>query len=137
MAQVGTGREPTAGGADLDARALEQELEALEGSLTAAPMRWPWLLVVLGLLAVVGLALHGYTAYAAVARIDANSRIETPNPLALFQEVATNGPKVGSTVESSSRATYARSLEQFVLDGTGVGLGIVLVIAGAFILLNR
>ena len=41
-------------------------------------------------------------------------------------------PAVGSTVEASSRATYTRALEQFVLDGTGLILGFVLGVAGLF-----
>jgi hypothetical protein len=93
--------------------------------------------MVVGLLMVVGLAVHGATAYATIARININARIDTPNPVVLFQDVATNGPRVGNTVESSSRATYARALEQFVLDGTGVAFGIVLAIAGLFVKANQ
>jgi len=96
-----------------------------------------WLLVVVGLVAIVGLGLHGYTAYATITRVNDNSRIDTANPAFLFQDVATNGARVGTTVEASSRATYARSLEQFLLDGTGLCIGIVLVVAGVFVRVNQ
>jgi hypothetical protein len=55
----------------------------------------------------------------------------------MFQDLATNGPKVGSGVGSSSRATYTRTLEQFVLDGAGVLLALVLVVAGLFVRFNN
>jgi hypothetical protein len=116
--------------------ALLEELEAIERPATARP-RWPWLLVVVGAAAIVALGFHAYTAYATVDRINQSSRIEAVNPLVLFQDVATNGPRVGANVESSSRGAYARALEQFALDGTGVCLGIVLVVAGCFVLLNQ
>ena len=95
------------------------------------------LLIAVGFLAIVAMGIHGYTAYATIARINDTSRIETANAALLFQDVATNGPRVGSTVEASSRATYARSLEQFLLDGTGLSLGIVLVVAGVFVRVNQ
>jgi len=44
--------------------------------------------------------------------------------------------RVGGTVEASSRATYTKALEQFLLDGTGVSLGLVLAVAGAFVRAN-
>jgi hypothetical protein len=114
--------------------ALLEEIEALE-RLPRKPM-WAWWLVIVGLVALAGLAYHGYTAYATIAQIDVRSKIDTPNPVALFSDLATNGPRVGSTVETSSRAAYTRALEQFVLDGTGVGLGLTLVFGGLFIRLN-
>jgi hypothetical protein len=113
-------------------------LEQMERPAVAGPLRvLPWVLVVVGLVAILGLGIHGYTAYATIARVNDNSKIETANPLLLFQDVATNGPRVGSTVEASSRATYARSLEQFLLDGTGLCLGIVLVLSGFFVRANQ
>jgi hypothetical protein len=131
---------PQVGGEDrantADVMRLEQELAGLEQWLDRRPMRWPWLLVIAGLVLVVGLGAHGYGAYSTIVRIDANSRIDTPNPVVVFQDVATNGPRVGSAVETSSRAAYSRSLEQLVLDGTGVALGLVLVLAGGFIRVN-
>src|SRR5258708_29354393 len=103
---------------------IEQELDRLERP--GAPLRvLPRLLVLVGLVVVVGLGVHGYTAYATIARINVNSKIETANPVLLFQDVATNGPRLGSTVEASSRVTYARALEQFLLDRTGLLVGIV------------
>jgi len=96
----------------------------------------PWLLIAVGFVVIVGLGMHGYTAFATIARINDASRIDTSNPVLLFQDVATNGPRVGSTVDASSRATYARALEQFLLDGTGLCMGIVLVLAGVFVRVN-
>src|SRR5438445_481740 len=61
----------------------------------------------------------------------------TPNPVVLFQDLATNGPRVPATVEASSRNTYGRALSQFVLDGTGLCLGFTLAFAGLFIRANQ
>ncbi len=116
---------------------VEQQLERVERPQGARTHVLPWLLIVIGLVAVVGLGIHGYIAYSTINRIDVNSRIESTNPAMLFQDVATNGPRVGSTVEASSRSTYARALEQFVLDGTGLSMGIVLVVAGFFVRANQ
>ena len=97
----------------------------------------PWLLVIVGLAAIVGLGIHASLAYATIDRINVNSKIATPDPASLFQDVATNGPRVGSTVEASSRSTYNKALEQFLLDGTIVLVGIVLVVAGVFVRVNQ
>ena len=124
--------------AELEANLLERQLHAMERPADGQRSVWAWaVVVVLGVLLVVGLGIHGYTAYATIARINVNSRIETPNAVVLFQDVATNGPRVGATVESSSRATYTKALEQFLLDGTGLLLGVVVAICGVFIRLNR
>ena len=120
-----------------DLALIEQQLERMERPPGARLRVLPWLLVVVGLVAIVGLGIHGYTAYATINRINSNSKIETANPVLLFQDVATNGPRVGTTVEASSRATYARALEQFLLDGTGLTFGIVLVVAGFFVRANQ
>jgi hypothetical protein len=120
-----------------DLALIEQQLQRMEQPPTARLRVLPWLLVVVGLVAIVGLGLHGYTAYATITRIDDDSRLETSNPVLLFQDVATNGPRVGGTVEASSRATYTRALEQFLLDGTGLMFGIVLAVAGCFVRANQ
>lgn len=113
-------------------------LEQIERPPARGPLRvLPWLLIAVGFLVIVGLGIHGYTAYATIARINDTSKLDTSNPILLFQDVATNGPRVGSTVEASSRATYARALEQFLLDGTGVCLGLVLVLGGFFVRMNQ
>jgi hypothetical protein len=137
MVQVGRDGEAAVGTADLELSRAQAQLEALERPADGGRSVWPWVLVVAGLLVIAGLGFHGYTAYATIARVNVNSKIDTPNPIVLFQDVATNGPKVGATVESSSRSTYTRALEQYVLDGTGLVLGLVLAIGGVFFRLNQ
>jgi hypothetical protein len=122
--------------ADMELSLLEQQLQAMERPPRARQPLWPWLLVLAALLLIGGLGAHGSTAYATIARVDGNSNIVTANPVMLFQDVATNGPRVGSAVEASSRATYTKALEQFVLDGTGMLLGLVLAAAGVFVRAN-
>jgi cellobiose-specific phosphotransferase system component IIC len=119
-----------------EASLIEQQLEAMERPRDARATRLPWVLVVVGLLAIVGLGIHGYTAYATIARINSAARIDSANPIAMFQDIATDGPRIGATVEASQRSTYSKALEQFLLDGTGLTLGLVLVLAGLFIRAN-
>jgi hypothetical protein len=132
MAGVSRDGEAQVAAREVELSQITRQLEELERPLERSAPRWPWLLIVAGLVAIVGLGVHSYTAYATITRINVNSKIDTPNPIVLFQDVATNGPRVGSTVESSSRATYGKALEQFVLDGTGVCLGLVLTAGGLF-----
>src|SRR5438067_11960088 len=115
---------------------LEQELAAMERPRSPRQPLLPWVLVAVGLLVIVGLGFHGYAAYSTIAQINDASKIDTPNPIVMFQDVATNGPRIGATVVASSRSTYSRALEQFLLDGTGFVLGIVLVVAGVFVRVN-
>ena len=122
--------------ADLEVLLIEQQLDEMERSVSAGPPRWSWLVVIAGLLVVVGLGIHASTALGTINRVNTNSKIETPNALVLFQDLATNGPRVPPSVESSSRNTYSRALTQFVLDGTGVCLGIALLVGGVFIRAN-
>ncbi len=122
---------------DLELSLARAQLDAMERPAGGGRSVWPWVLVVVGLLVIAGLGFHAYTAYATVARINVNSKIDTPSPVVLFQDVATNGPRLGSTVEASSRATYTKALEQFVLDGTGLLAGLVLVVVGVFIRANQ
>jgi hypothetical protein len=119
-----------------EASLIEQQLEAMERPRDARATRLPWVLVVVGLLAIVGLGIHGYTAYATIARINSAARIDSANPIAMFQDIATDGPRIGATVEASQRSTYSKALEQFLLDGTGLARGLVLVLAGLFIRAN-
>jgi hypothetical protein len=122
--------------AELDAGRIEQQLAAMEHAASAQKPRWPWLLVIGGLVMVVGLGAHAYTAFETIDRINASSKIGTPNALALFQDLATNGPRVPPSVESSSRNAYGRAVTQFVLDGTGACIAITLVIGGLFVRAN-
>jgi hypothetical protein len=96
-----------------------------------------WLLVVAGLLAISGFGFQGYTAYTTIARVDATSKIVTPSPVLLFPDVATNGPRVGATIDPSNRATYTKALEQFLLGGTGLCLGLTVSLAGLFVRANQ
>jgi hypothetical protein len=114
----------------------ERRLESLESAI-AGGMRWAWVLVAAGLVLMLAAGVHGSTAYGVIMRIDAPANIATPNPLALFQDVATLGPRVGNAVETNQRRTYAQALEQFVVDGAGVSLGIALVAGGLFVLGNE
>jgi hypothetical protein len=116
---------------------LEQQLAAMERSRGARLGRWPWVLVLAGVVAVAAFGFQAYTAYATIGRIDALSRIATASPVVMFQDIATNGARVGASVEASNRATYTRALEQFVLDGTVVCLGLAAILAGLFVRLNQ
>ena len=136
MVQIERDGEAAVAAADLEVRRLEQQLDLMERPSQARRARWPWVLVVAGLLLIVGLSVHGYSAFRTIDRINVGARIETPNPVTLFQDVATNGPRVGSTVETANRSTYTRALEQFLLDGTGVTLGIALALGGLLVRLN-
>src|SRR5262245_35796760 len=100
MAQITTdGKSNASAEADLEMTLLEQQLVAMEHPAGARKARWPWVLIVFGVLVVVALGAHGYTAYATLDRIDTVSKIDSTNPLVRFQDIATNGPKVGSTIE--------------------------------------
>jgi len=112
------------------------QVEAMERPASQRQPRWPWWLVIAALLGTTALGAHAEMAYATLARIDGSSNIATANPIIMFQDVATNGPRVGGTVEASSRATYTKALEQFLLDGTGILLGLVLAVAGVFVRAN-
>jgi hypothetical protein len=98
---------------------------------------WPWLFVAAGLALTVSLAVHGSTAYAAIVAMDSASKIETPNPLFLFNDATASGIRVNNQVDPRNRGSYADALTQLVLDGTGVCIGIVLVAAGLFVRLNE
>jgi hypothetical protein len=115
---------------------LEKQLKALERPPPDRQSFWPVLLVVVGLVAIVGLGLHGYTAFATINRINVNARLETGNPILVFQDIATNGPRVNPAIDSSNRSTYSKALGQFLLDGTAVCFGITLVVAGVFVRAN-
>jgi len=114
--------------------AIEQQLALMERSV--AP-RWAWLLVALGLGASVLLAAHASFAYATIDGINQSAKISTSNAILLFQDLATNGPRVTAAIDSSKRGEYSKALTQYVLDGTGVCLGLALAFAGLFIRLNR
>jgi hypothetical protein len=137
MAQMGRDGEASGGTAEVELSLIERQLADMERPADGQRSVWPWVLVVVGVLVIAGLGFQGYTAFTTIARINVNSKIDTPNVVLLFQDVATNGPKVGATVESSSRATYTKGLEQFLLDGTGVIGGLMLVIGGAFVRVNQ
>lgn len=123
--------------AELERSLIELQLEKLEGSVAPRPPGWAWTLIVLGLIAAVGLSVHAFIAYITIANVNALSHLSTGNPLALFQDLATNGPRVTAAIDANSRNVYSRALTQYVLDGTGIGLGVALAIAGLFIRLNR
>jgi hypothetical protein len=117
--------------------AIERELEALERAVAPRPPGWAWVLVVAGLVAAIGLAGHAMTAYSTIDRIDQLSRLDTPNPVLLLQDLAVNGARVSANIDANNRGAYGRALNQYVLDGTGVCLGLALAFAGLFIRINR
>jgi hypothetical protein len=116
---------------------IEQQLEELERSAAPRTPVWAWVLIGLGVVLILGLSVHAYGAYLAIDRLNQPARIDTDGPVSLFQKLATTGPQVSAAIDSSSRATYARSLDQYIFDGTGICLGIALVVAGLFIRWNR
>jgi hypothetical protein len=101
------------------------------------PPTWTWLLVVSGLVLMLGLAAQAVTAYATIDAVNQAGQVQTPNVVLLFQDLAVNGPRVGANVDANSRAAYGRALIQYVLDGTGVCLGLALAFTGLFIRVNR
>ena len=109
----------------------------MERAVAPRPSGWAWILVVLGLLATTGLAAHAATAYTSIDRINQLSRLETSNPVLLLQDLAVNGARVPANIDANNRGVYGRALNQYVLDGTGVCLGIALAFAGLFIRINR
>jgi hypothetical protein len=90
-----------------------------------------------GLALAVVLGGQGLGAYATIRGIDAASNVQTPNPLALFDDLTSNGIRVGGAIDQRSRQAYAQALERFVLDGTGVLLGGLFALAGLFVAVNR
>ena len=101
------------------------------------PPGWAWILVVLGFVLAIGLTAHAATQYVAIDRVNQVSRIDTLNPVLLFQELATNGPRVSANVDSTNRGVYGRALTQYVVDGMLVCIGLALAFAGLFIRVNR
>jgi hypothetical protein len=116
---------------------IEQQLTAMERAVAPRPPAWSWLMVGFGLLLAVGLAVHAIGAYQSIDRIDQNSNIPTGNVIVLFQDLATSGPRVPSNVDSSSRGAYSQAVVRYVLDGTGICIGMALAFAGLFIRVNR
>ena len=94
-------------------------------------------LAAVGAVLAVGLGAHAATAFATLDAINARSNLATPNAVVLFQDVATNGPRVPANVDAASRTAYGGSLTQFVLDGTGVCIGLTLAVAGLFVRANE
>jgi len=109
----------------------------MERAVAPRPPGWAWLLVGLGFVLAIGLAAHAATQYVAIDRINQVSRIDTLNPVLLFQELATNGPRVSANVDSTNRGVYGRALTLYVVDGTLICVGLALAFAGLFIRINR
>jgi hypothetical protein len=120
-----------------EAAHIEQQLEVMERAVAPRPPTWAWILVVLGFVVAIGLAAHAATVYVTIDRVNQISRLDTLNPVLLFQELATNGPRVSANVDSTNRGLYGRALTLYVVDGTGICIGLVLAFAGLFIRINR
>jgi hypothetical protein len=125
------------GTTELEQSMIETQLLKLEGSVAPRAPGWAWGLLVVGVIAVLGLSVHAFSVYGTIARVNDISRLGTPNPITLFQELATNGPRVSASIDANSRNLYGRALTQYVLDGTGICLGLALAVTGLFIRLNR
>jgi hypothetical protein len=95
--------------------------------------RLAWGLMIVGLVVLLGLGWQSYSAYRTIGEIDGQSRIDTPNPLFLFNDLTASGIRLNNQIDSRSRGAYTAALEQFVLTGTGVLLGISFVAGGVFL----
>ncbi len=124
-------------GAPPELELIEQQLDSLERAVAPKPPAWAWLLVVVGFVLSIGLAAHAVPAFLTIDRINQIAHLDTPNPVLVFQDLATNGPRVTSAIDSNNRGAYGQALTQYVLDGTGVCLGLALAFAGLFIRINR
>src|SRR5437016_6228571 len=100
----------------IEALPIEREIEALERAVAPRPPRWTWIIVVVGLVAAIGLGVHSVSAYTTIDRLNQDAKLESGNPVVLFQEVATNGARISPAIASSSRSTYTRALNQYALD---------------------
>lgn len=109
----------------------------MERAVAPRPPGWTWILVVFGFVLLIGLAIHAATAYATIDRINQLSNLQTPNPVLLFQDLAVTGARVSANIDANNRGAYGRALTQYVLDGTGVCLGLALAFAGLFARINR
>jgi len=94
-------------------------------------------LIGIGLALVGAAAYHGSQAYFAIATMDAASKIDTRNPLALFSDMTSTGIQVNNQVDPRNRGAYADALTQLVLDGTALCIGLVFIAAGLFVRLNE
>ena len=95
--------------------------------------RLTWLMMIAGALLVLVLGWHGVGAYEAIRGMDAAARIDTPNALFLFDDLTASGIKINNQIDVRSRGAYGAALQQFVLDGTGVLLGVVLLGGGIYL----
>jgi hypothetical protein len=123
--------------APAEAAEIERQLEALERAVAPRPPGWAWILVVVGFALAIGLAAHAGFAYVEIDRVNQSAKLQTPNAVLLLQDLAVNGTRVSTTIDVSSRAVYGGALRQYVLDGTGVCLGLALAFGGLFIRINR
>ena len=95
--------------------------------------RLAWLLVIAGALLVLVFGWSGYGAYQSVVAMDVAAGVETPNVLALFDDLTSNGIRINNQVDARFRGAYGAALEQFVLNGTGALLGFVLAGGGVYL----
>lgn len=109
----------------------------MERAVAPRPPGRTWILVVIGFALLVGLAVHASTAYAEIDRINQLANVPTPNVVLLLQDLAVNGTRVSANIDANNRGAYGRALTQYVLDGTGVCLGLALAFAGLFARINR
>jgi hypothetical protein len=94
-----------------------------------AHARW---LAAAGVLVMLALGVHGIGAYRTILSIDAGANLPSANAYTLFDDLTTNGVRVPSGVQQADRQRYTQALEQLVLDGTGVCLGVALLVVAAY-----
>jgi hypothetical protein len=109
----------------------------MERAVAPRPPGWAWTLVIIGFAMAIGLAAHAATAYFTIDQANRSARLPIDDPVRLFEDLAVNGPRVPSTIDASTRGIYGRASSQYVLDGTGVCLGLALAFGGLFIRINR
>ena len=95
--------------------------------------RLAWGLMVAGVVMMLALSWQSLGAYQSIADLNASARVETPNALFLLNDLTATGININNQIDPRLRGAYGAALQQFVLDGTGVLLGVVLLGGGVYL----
>ncbi len=120
----------------LPARGSGAVAAILDGALRGAPRavnRLAWGLMVAGVVMMLALGWQSLGAYQSIADLNASARVETPNALFLLNDLTATGININNQIDPRLRGAYGAALQQFVLDGTGVLLGVVLLGGGVYL----